>query len=129
MTTELRIDGEKNIAYIKVLGSAGSRDILDAFDMAVESPDYRDGMGRLWDFTEIDISALDGGTIREMAKYSLRFPPGIRDVKVGFVVTETMAYGLTRMFQSYSDSYAETLVRLFRDMESAEEWMKMGPER
>jgi hypothetical protein len=53
---------------------------------------YRKGMGRLWDFMDIDIASLDSSVIPEMAQYSLSFPPGIRDVKVAFVVTETNMY-------------------------------------
>jgi hypothetical protein len=58
-----------------------------------------------------------------MAQYSLSFPPGIGDVKVAFVATETSAYGLTRMFQEYSDIYSETQVMVFDNLDEAEKWM------
>ena len=58
-----------------------------------------------------------------MAQYSLSFPPGINDVKVVFVVTETMEYGLTRMFQTYSDLHASTQVMVFDTIDKAEKWM------
>lgn len=58
-----------------------------------------------------------------MAQYSLSFPPGIRDVKVAFVVTETNVYGLTRMFQAYSDIFAKTQVMVFDSLGEAEKWM------
>ena len=120
---DLRIDEEKNIAYIKLRGKVGSENILAAFDAAVSSEKYKKGMGRLWDFTEIDLSALDVSVIPEMAQYSLSFPPGINDVKVAFVATKTSAYGLTRMFQEYSDIYAKTQVMVFDNLDEAEKWM------
>ncbi len=120
---DLRIDEEKNIAYIKIKGKVSSDDILAAFDAAVSSEKYKKGMGRLWDFTEIDLSALDSSVIPKMAQYSLSFPPGISDVKVAFVATETSEYGLTRMFQTYSDIYAKTQVMVFDNLEEAEKWM------
>jgi hypothetical protein len=123
MATEINVDLPRNVAYIRITGSATSQAILDAFDQAVSHPDYREGMGRLWDFTRVDLSGLESATIQSMAKYSTRFPPGIRDVKVAFVVTENMEYGLTRMFQAYSEAFADTSVRVFRTMELAESWM------
>ena len=120
---DLRIDEEKNIAYIKIKGKASSEDILAAFDAAVSSEKYKKGMGRLWDFTEIDLSALDSSVIPEMAQYSLSFPPGISDVKVAFVAIKPSAYGLTRMFQEYSDIYAKTQVMVFDNLDEAEKWM------
>ena len=58
-----------------------------------------------------------------MAKYSLSFPPGICDVKVAFVVTKTMEYGLTRMFQTHSELDAKTKVNIFSTIDEAEKWM------
>jgi|GEM_PF-1068859 len=122
-TMELKIDQKKNIAYIKIVGPVSSKDILDAFDIAVSDEKYKRGMGRLWDFTEIDLSSLDSSAIPSMAQYSLSFPPGICDVKVAFVVTKTMEYGLTRMFQIHSDMDAKTQVMVFNTIDEAEKWM------
>jgi len=120
---DLRIDETKNIAYIKITGKVRSKDILEAFDLAVSSEKYRKGMGRLWDFREIDLSLLESDVIPSMAQYSLNFPPGIRDVKVAFVVGVSFEYGLARMFQTYSDMYAKSQVMVFKTVERAEEWM------
>lgn len=120
---DLRIDETKNIAYIKITGKVRSKDILDAFDLAVSSEKYKKGMGRLWDFTEIDLSSLESNVIPSMAQYSLNFPAGIRDVKVAFVVRVSLEYGFTRMFQTYSDMYAKSQVMVFDTVEKAEEWM------
>jgi hypothetical protein len=121
---ELRIDETKNIAYIKVTGKVSSKDILDAFDGAVSSEKYKKGMGRLWDFSQIDLTALESDIIPKMAKYSLKFPEGIKDVKVAFVVRKSLEYGLTRMFQIYSGMYAESQVMIFDTIDKAEAWMR-----
>ena len=120
---ELKIDSEKNIAYIKIIGSASSIEILEALDNTVSDEKYKKGMGRLWDFTEIDLSDLESTAIPMMAKYSLKFPPGICDVKVAFVVTKTMEYGLTRMFQVHSAMEAKTKIMIFNTIDEAEKWM------
>jgi hypothetical protein len=56
-----------------------------------------------------------------MAQYSLRFPPGINDVKVAFVTDKDLEYGLSRMFEMTSK--ASTPIRVFRVMDEAEKWM------
>jgi hypothetical protein len=80
------------------------------------------GMRRLWDFREVDLSAINSETIRQMAKYSLSFPPGINDVKVAFVTAKTLEYGLSRMFEMFSAD-AKSMVRVFKTMKEAENWM------
>jgi len=118
---DILFDETKNIAYIKITGLVSSKEILKAFDIAVSSEKYKTGMGRLWDFTEADLSSIDSYTIREMAQYSLSFPPGINDVKVAFATDKTLEYGLSRMFQGFSD--AKTTIRVFKTIKQAETWM------
>ncbi len=118
---DLRIDEEKNIAYIKLSGQLNRKVILSAFDLAVADNSYLPGMGRLWDFRDADLSSLKSETIVEMAQYSLRFPPGINDVKVAFLVSRDFEYGLSRMFQMSSES--KTPIQVFRVMDEAEKWM------
>lgn len=119
---ELTVDETKGIAYIRLSGLLSEEVILSAFDAAVADERYRSGMGRLWDFREADLSALDTLTIVAMAKHSTRFSAGINDVKVSFVVGRDLEYGLTRMFQAFSGD-AETDVAVFLSMEEAEAWM------
>jgi hypothetical protein len=118
---DIRIDEEINIAYIKLSGLLRKKVILSAFDLTVSDKRYKTGMGRLWDFRDADLSSLDTKTITEMAQYSLRFPPGINDVKVAFVTDRDLEYGLTRMFEM--SSKATTPIQVFREMDEAEKWM------
>jgi hypothetical protein len=118
---DLHIDEEKNIAYIKLSGQLSKKAILSAFDLAVADERYKNGMGRLWDFRDADLSSFDTATVMEMAQYSKRFPPGINNVKVAFVVSRDLEYGLSRMFQMSSE--ARTPIQVFRTMAEAEKWM------
>jgi len=118
----LCIDKEKNIAYIKLSGQLSQKEILSAFDLAVADNRYREGMGRLWDFRDADLSSLKSETVLEMAQYSLNFPSGINDVKVAFLVSRDFEYGLSRMFELSSNS--KTPINVFRTMDEAEKWMR-----
>lgn len=107
---DLKIDEEKNIAYIKLSGLLSKKTILNAFDETVSDKRYKNGMGRLWDFRDADLSTLESETVFEMAQYSLRFPAGVNDVKVTFVVSRDFEYGLSRMFEM--SSISKTPIRL-----------------
>jgi hypothetical protein len=119
---DLRIDEAKNIAYIALSGQLTERVILDAFDAAVTSEQYNKGIGRLWDFTNADLSSLKSDAIRRMAQYSIGFPPGINDVKVAFVAGRPLEFGLSRMFEAFSTE-ANTKIAVFRSVDAAEEWI------
>ena len=118
---KLRIDEKKNIAYIKLSGLLSQEVILRAFDSTVSDKRYKKGMGRLWDFRDADLSSLGSETIAAMAQYSLKFPAGINDVKVAFVTSTDLEYGLSRMFEMLSN--ARTPICVFRAMDQAENWM------
>lgn len=118
---DLQIDEEKNIAHIKLSGQLDRKKILDAFDVTVSDQRYKYGMGRLWDFRDADLSSIESDTVIEMAQYSTRFPPGINDVKVAFLVSRDYEYGLSRMFEMSSES--KTPIMVFRTMDEAEKWL------
>lgn len=118
---DIQIDKEKNIAFIKLAGQLSRKIILDAFDFTVSDKRYKSGMGRIWYFKDADLSSLDPMDIIEMAQYSTRFPPGINDVKVAFVASSDIEYGMSRMFELSSRS--KTPIYVFRTMDEAEKWM------
>jgi hypothetical protein len=119
---ELRTDDTKNIAYIRLTGALNREIILEAFDAAVADERYRKGMARLWDFRDADLSAFDTATIAGMATYSLNFPPGINDVKVAFVASRPLEFGLSRVFQAHAEE-SKTTISVFYSMEEAEAWL------
>jgi hypothetical protein len=121
LAMELKIDNRKNIAHITLRGSLNREEILKAFDDVVADKKYKKGMGRLWDFREADLSLLTTDTVKQMAQYSLNFPPGINDVKVAFVTSRPLEYGLSRMFEM--TSRAKTPIRVFDSIDDAQKWM------
>ena len=118
---DLKIEKEKNVAYIKLSGPISREAFFAAFDLTVSDKRYKHGMGRLWDFREANLSSLDSKTITDLAEYSSKFPPGINDAKVAFVAVTNLEYGLSRMFEL--SSQAITPIRVFRAMEEAEKWI------
>jgi hypothetical protein len=119
---QLKYDKDKNFCKIKLKGLLTRDAILHAFDASVSHINHQAGMGRLWDFTEADLSLFSSDTIQAIAQYSLRFPKGINDVKVAFAVERDLEYGLSKIFQAFS-SKAKTKVEVFRSLQEAEQWL------
>jgi hypothetical protein len=118
---DLRIDIEKDIAYIKLSGKIDKNTFLDAFELTVSDKRYKKGMGRLWDLRDTNLSGLQSKTIVEIAQYPNTFPPGINDVKVAFVARRDIEFGLARMVEM--SSLGSTKIQVFRTMDEAEAWM------
>ena len=112
---------EKNFVHIRLTGPVDREMILNAFDQAVSSDQHEPGMGRLWDFRDVDLSGLKSDTIRGMTKHTQRYQAGINDVKVAFLTQRDLEYGLTNMFKFASE--AATPIKLFRSFEEAEKWL------
>lgn len=119
---KLNFDKNGKFVHIKLAGKPTAVEILKAFDVAVYHKDYQPGMGRLWDFLDADLSEFSSGIISEMAQYSLKFPEGINNVKVAFVVSRTVEYGLARMFEAFSNT-AHTKIMVYYDMNNAVKWL------
>ena len=79
-------------------------------------------MGMLWDFRDADLSLLDYSTIENMARYPMNFPAGICDVKVAFVTSRPLEYGLARMFEAFSWE-GKTQIAVFYNIDKAETWL------
>ena len=118
----LKYNKDKKFCTIKLNGLLTRDAILHAFDASVSHINHKPGMGRLWDFTEADLSLLNSNTIHAMAQYSLKFPKGINDVKVAFAVARDLEYGLSKIFQAFS-SQANTKIEVFRSLQEAEAWL------
>jgi hypothetical protein len=79
-------------------------------------------MARLWDYRGADLSALDSDAIADLTRHPMKYPTGVDDVKVAFVVGRKLEYGLFRMFEAFS-SDGRTSIDVFYDMDEAEAWL------
>ena len=78
----------------------------------------------LIDLRQIVIGEVTGEAVRQTAEI-VSSSPGLRTVDMAFVATEDVVFGLSRMFEMLQVGH-EGRIRVFRDMESAEEWLGMA---
>lgn len=55
----IKIDADKNIAYIEVSNTPTHTDIIEAVEELFNHPDHVDGMNELWDFTNASMESFD----------------------------------------------------------------------
>lgn len=121
---EISFDQDRGVCYLRLAGQPDKQEILAAFDAAVTDERYSSGMGRLWDFRNADLSLLNAGTIAAMAEHPMQYPSGINDVKVAFVASRALEFGLSRMFEVFASSAGDTKVRVFYSLDEAESWLQ-----
>jgi uncharacterized hydantoinase/oxoprolinase family protein len=116
----IKTDLDKNIVYTKLSGLLSETIIINAFDYTVRHKDVNDEMARLWDFTGADLSGLGRTEIINIASHLKRAGIDTINVKVAFVTSGSLDYGLTRMLMAY---YRLENVSAFMSIEEAEVWM------
>ena len=119
---DLRFDDDRNIVYIHLVGPVSSTTLVDAFDAAISDSRYKPGMNRLWDLRDADLSGIPSNAAMGLGQHSLKFPQGVRDVKVAYVAAEAFEYGVARMIQAYSMATGLS-AEVFTSIEEAEAWL------
>ena len=110
---EISVQEEQRIVRIAYSGC-----VTDA-DMAGGSPDERvgsDGFSILVDLSGVDEFRVSGEAVEKVAKE--RKP--VNDRRCAIVAPTAVAFGLSRMYQSYSGS---PNVRVFQEASAALEWL------
>ncbi|WP_146032991.1 hypothetical protein [Geothermobacter hydrogeniphilus] len=118
---DLWFDEKNNIAYIGLSGILDKDSILDALESTISCEKYKDGMSRLWDFRDADLSELKSSDILSIAIKSSELSSTMNEVNIAIVVKDSLDYGLSRMFQSYTNRTSQNMV--FRTVEEAEQWL------
>jgi len=118
---DLWFDEKNNIAYICLSGKLNKDIVLAALESTINCDKYKNGMCRLWDLRDAYFSELKSEDILSIATKSFELSSTVSEVNVAIVVKDDLDYGLSRMFQSYSNRTSQNMV--FRTIEEAEQWL------
>ena len=112
-------------ATLHLTGAVTVAVMAQAFELLAAHPRYREGMARLWDLRKAHLhglSSVDLDRIRHYAAAKL----STRGARVAVVVASDVDFGIVRMFQSWEGASLPASMEGFRDVESAEAWLKAG---
>ncbi|MBC2734894.1 MAG: hypothetical protein HF981_11115 [Desulfobacteraceae bacterium] len=116
-----------NCLHVIGRGRASLQDFLD-YHRTVKIIDPKPDLRILADYRELDPSDLSTSDIEQIRESALRkIEDKFTSVKEATVVADTLAYGLTRMFDGvfHSEKYE---LNVFTDIREAEQWLGLTPE-
>jgi hypothetical protein len=123
LTVHTAIDAAAGVITHTVVGDLGIDDVQQAFALRTTLPDFKPGMRVLWDLCQANASRLSTDEIRQIAQRnkSQVKKAGV-GYKVAFVAPRDIEYGLSRMFEMFSDE-TPVQIRVFRTTDEARRWL------
>jgi hypothetical protein len=116
-----------NCLHVIGRGRVSLQAFLD-YHRTLKIPDPKPDLRILADYRELDPSDLSTSDIEQIRESALRkIEDKFTSIKEATVVADTLAYGLTRMFDGvfHSDQYE---LNVFTDIREAEQWLGLAPE-
>jgi hypothetical protein len=119
MPTSYRIDKEKGRVTSWGEGAITWDDIVGHMESLKTDPDFKPTFSQLIDFSKATRIELSHDQVFELAKRTL-FAKGSRRA---FVASSPIAYGLSRMYQSYRKMFGAETIHIFTDRGEATQWL------
>jgi hypothetical protein len=117
------IDPSRNRVTLTYTGTITDRELFDVFDRLYRDPAHRIGMDELSDLRAVHNVTVTSVGLQALADQASRSLDQARQTwRVAVVAPQDVAFGLARMYGLFREDSPE-LVRVFRDLASAEEWL------
>ena len=116
------IDVPRGIVFTRGSGVLTDEQIAAHAEALRGDARFDPGFRQIVDFRELTDIRVTGAGVRNVARQN----PFRRDARRAFVVNSEEAFGLTRMFASYTDSSGDRFA-IFRALEPALEWIGLEP--
>lgn len=126
MLLRFEYNEEKHILY----GSYSGRFTFDEFESKlleiVSGKDYPPDVPTIWDVGQMDAAQFDWEFISKLLEIRRNYPQR-GEAMIAIVAPSDLSFGVSRMYASISDRLPP-LIRVFRDVSKAEEWIAEGAE-
>lgn len=127
MAYSFRIYPEFDLIGFRPSGILSAEDMNDYFQSLRAHPDYRSGLDRLVDNTDLIDVDLDYAQIRNIQRNETFDHPGnTRLVRTAFV-TGDAGFGLSRMYQSVAEGRDQQQVAIFDNLDPALRFLRIDP--
>jgi len=120
MPVSYSIDPAQGLVLNIGTGVLTDADMRETQQRMIADADFRSTYSQLFDLTDVTDVRLTSPYLREMAD-ATAFAPGSRRA---LVVTQTLLYGLSRMFQAFLGDHGEAF-RIFGSRADAEAWLDL----
>lgn len=117
-----RFDADRNALFLELRGEVTDEDLLRYVEEATRRPGEPTGHVELVDLRGVDVTRVEGRTLRRIAHQFGQSEKAPQRVRVALVADSDVSYGLARMYQAFrADSPLD--LRVFRDMGEARAWL------
>jgi len=113
-----------NYFITKYVGIIRSSELLDSWIQFLEGNNWIPGLNELADLSEADLSELNKYDLVRLSMYVDRIyaANNIKQVRVAVFAPSNVPFGMSKMYEAYSEQSTE-LVQVFRRKEEALEWL------
>ena len=123
---DISIDIKSNVRCHRITGAIDIAELIDYLKGIYNSNDLDQEMDVLWDMRKADFTNLCTQDIQLFKQFVGKNWGRSGKSKAALVVDHDVGYGLSRMYEIMMESESLSTVQVFRGMEEAREWMKMG---
>jgi hypothetical protein len=116
-----RVDQARNLVRSVATGVVTDEDFRTWTEELASDPEVLSGMSQLADFRDVDRFDVTPACIRHVVGMEAEHEKFTHAWRA-FVVTQDVAYGMVRMYQTLSED-EEQRIRVFRDLCSAQSWL------
>ena len=117
------IEPDRNRVTLTYTGTITDRELFESFDRLYRDPAHRIGMDELSDLRLVHNVTVTSVGLHALADQTARNLDHARQTwRVAVVAPQDVVFGLARMYGLFREESPE-LVRVFRDLESAERWL------
>lgn len=121
MPIRIRFLHRAGLAVTIVRGTLSYDDLLQHRRIVAEEPGYHPSFRLLFDARRVDGYTITGDHLRAFADFGRPGPP--RFARMAIVVGGDAGYGLSRIFQTYSNRHTEKTLLISRDARAAWQWI------
>jgi len=117
------VDPTRNRVTLVYTGTITDRELFETFDRLYRDPAHQVGMDELSDLRTVHNVTVTSVGLQALADQTARNLDQARQTwRVAVVAPQDVVFGLARMYGLFREDSPE-LVRVFRDLASAEEWL------
>ncbi len=127
MPITYRIDLELGAVFTTITGVLTDEEMIRHKEQLVKDPDFRPDLKQLSDVRGIESLDVTPEGVRHFAVMDKEHASRLGEHRLAIVASEDAVFGTARMYQMFTEQNVEH-VQVFRDMETAREWLGLPPE-
>ena len=124
MDFEIIFVKEKGYFIIKTSGDTSPDDIEASLEQVLNNPEWSTGKHILYDNRLENLCNLSGGDIQRISLKFTQFNDKLQHSKIALVMPSDIAFGLARMWETFTENTASFKTNVFRTITDAFTWIE-----